>query len=195
MQIHASFVRSDMAVERVVERRVEVPAAQKAWLVFGIPTVPRRVDYLTRTLDYILEQVPADPSHPMYGKVAHRTHPPTSASGSSFIWFSDASLVHAQLKVVVMNNAKGKRHDAFERNKKRLDPASHPKGSYVEFMVNPNKPIKATPQRVVNVNVPSAKVRMTAVTCTVGNGTVSCSRSWMWIVSVDTQSTGATTKR
>ncbi len=41
------------------------------WLVIGIPTVPRpkKVEYLGRTLETIISQLPRDASDPMFGKV------------------------------------------------------------------------------------------------------------------------------
>ena len=43
----------------------------KAWLIVGLPTVPRRgdVDYLSPTLASFLAQMPDDPSDPFFGRV------------------------------------------------------------------------------------------------------------------------------
>ena len=59
---------------------------EKAWLTVGIPTVPRKneADYLTRTLESLLEELPLDPTDPMY----------------------------ANVRIVVMNNQKGN-HSVF----------------------------------------------------------------------------------
>jgi hypothetical protein len=45
--------------------------ARKAWLTIGIPTVPRRsgADYLLRTLETLLEDLPLDSTDPVYGAV------------------------------------------------------------------------------------------------------------------------------
>ena len=44
---------------------------EKVWLTVGIPTVPRKTgaDYLTRTLETLLEELPADDTDPLYGRV------------------------------------------------------------------------------------------------------------------------------
>lgn len=66
------------AVEKIVEVEKPAPTADagadadsQAWLVFGLPSVPRKqdMDYLSATIDFILDQLPADPSHPLFGKV------------------------------------------------------------------------------------------------------------------------------
>jgi hypothetical protein len=43
----------------------------KAWLTIGVPTVPRRggADYLTRTIDTLLQELPLSNMDPLYGKV------------------------------------------------------------------------------------------------------------------------------
>lgn len=67
------------------------------WLLIGIPSTPRAgVDYLNPTLDYLLEQFPADPDDPLY----MRYH------------------------VLVVNNAHGRPHAAFDAARERL--GSHP---------------------------------------------------------------------
>lgn len=45
--------------------------ADKAWLAIGIPSVPRKnsSDYLTRTLESLLEELPGDATDPLYGRV------------------------------------------------------------------------------------------------------------------------------
>ena len=125
----------------------------KAWLVFGLPSVPRKhdMDYLSATIDFILDQVPADPSHPLFGKVW------TVCAGKAAVVGDLAASLNAQVKIVVVNNAKGRPHKVFDDNKRRLDPATHPKGSYVVFDVNPNRP-RVARSRSNNPNVPSAKV-------------------------------------
>lgn len=44
---------------------------RRAWLTIGIPTVPRKTgaDYLTLTLESLLEELPLDRSDPLYGRV------------------------------------------------------------------------------------------------------------------------------
>ncbi len=44
---------------------------RRAWLTIGIPTVPRKTgaDYLTLTLESLLEELPLDKSDPLYGRV------------------------------------------------------------------------------------------------------------------------------
>ena len=46
-------------------------AGGRAWLTIGIPTVPRRegADYLTRTLETLLEELPLDAADPLHGRV------------------------------------------------------------------------------------------------------------------------------
>ena len=41
------------------------------WLTVGIPTVPRKseADYLTRTLETLLQELPADSTDPLYARV------------------------------------------------------------------------------------------------------------------------------
>ena len=58
------------------------------WLTIGIPTVPRRegADYLTRTLETLLEELPLDGTDPLHG----------------------------QVRVIVMNNRPGE-HAVFDR--------------------------------------------------------------------------------
>ncbi len=43
----------------------------KAWLTVGIPTVPRQneADYLSKTLESILEELPLDTSDPLYANI------------------------------------------------------------------------------------------------------------------------------
>jgi len=73
---------------------------EKRWLTVGIPTVPRQggVDYLTRTLESLLDELPLEPTDPLYGKV----------------------------RVVVMNMAEpdGPKHTVFEELKKRFQTLS-----------------------------------------------------------------------
>lgn len=89
------------------------PTASKKWLVIGMPSMPREnADYLNPTLDYILEQLPEDPLHPYFGRVL----------------------------IVVMSNARGAPHPAFDTAKARLDPSQHPKGSFVHFVENGPQP-------------------------------------------------------
>ena len=54
------------------ESRVRLESrAGKPWLTIGIPTIPRKnqTDYLTRTLSSLMEEVPLDPTDPMYRQV------------------------------------------------------------------------------------------------------------------------------
>lgn len=102
------------------------------WLVIGMPSTPRvdGADYLNPTLDYLLEQLPADPLHPLFGKVL----------------------------IVVMNNGHGKTHDAFDAAEARMQ--SHPKGSNVHFTVNGPQPDPlGDKQDAGTVNKPGSKVR------------------------------------
>ena len=45
--------------------------ADRAWLAIGIPTVPRKsgADYLTRTLSTMMEELPLDPTDPLFKRV------------------------------------------------------------------------------------------------------------------------------
>ena len=45
--------------------------AGRAWLTIGIPTIPRKTgaDYLTRTLGTLMEELPLDPTEPLYKRV------------------------------------------------------------------------------------------------------------------------------
>lgn len=54
-----------------LEARLNSSVEEKAWLTVGIPTVPRKTgaDYLTRTLETLLEELPADDTDPLYGRV------------------------------------------------------------------------------------------------------------------------------
>jgi hypothetical protein len=49
----------------------EPTPSSKAWLVVGLPTVPRRgdIDYLSPTVASFLSQMPDDPSDPFFGRV------------------------------------------------------------------------------------------------------------------------------
>lgn len=46
-------------------------AADKQWLTIGMTTIPRRngADYLSRTLQTLLEELPLDKTDPLYGHV------------------------------------------------------------------------------------------------------------------------------
>ncbi|KAK9919149.1 hypothetical protein WJX75_009727 [Coccomyxa subellipsoidea] len=89
---------------------------EKAWLTVGIPTVPRKneADYLTRTLESLLEELPLDSTDPMY----------------------------ANVRIVVMNNQKGN-HSVFYKVRQRLfegQPKDHFMAKarvYVEMFENP----------------------------------------------------------
>jgi len=54
-----------------LEAQLNATLEQKVWLTVGIPTVPRKngADYLTRTLETLLQELPADDTDPLYGKV------------------------------------------------------------------------------------------------------------------------------
>ena len=54
-----------------LEARLNGTLEQKAWLTVGIPTVPRKTgaDYLTRTLETLLEELPGDDTDPLHGRV------------------------------------------------------------------------------------------------------------------------------
>ncbi len=55
----------------LVQLEVGNASRWKAWLTIGIPTVPRKngADYLTLTLESLLEELPLDASDPLYGRV------------------------------------------------------------------------------------------------------------------------------
>ena len=54
-----------------LEAQLNATEEQRAWLTVGIPTVPRKngADYLTRTLETLLQELPADDTDPLYGRV------------------------------------------------------------------------------------------------------------------------------
>ena len=54
-----------------LEARLNATLEEKVWLTVGIPTVPRKTgaDYLTRTLETLLDELPADDTDPLYGRV------------------------------------------------------------------------------------------------------------------------------
>lgn len=70
------------------------PADSPPWLLIGIPSTPRGagVDYLNPTLDYLLEQFPRDPDDPLY----------------------------MRYRVLVVNNAHGRPHPAFDAARVRI---------------------------------------------------------------------------
>ncbi|XXQ38091.1 Glycosyl transferase 64 domain-containing protein [Plasmodiophora brassicae] len=45
------------------------PSELPPYLLFGVPTLARKTDYLNPTLDRILEQLPEDPNDPMYRRI------------------------------------------------------------------------------------------------------------------------------
>ncbi|EIE24399.1 hypothetical protein COCSUDRAFT_61824 [Coccomyxa subellipsoidea C-169] len=67
---------------------------RRAWLTIGIPTVPRKTgaDYLTLTLESLLEELPLDGSDPLYGRV----------------------------RVLIMNNRPGN-HTVFYKVRRRIE--------------------------------------------------------------------------
>ena len=94
-------------------------------ILIGIPTVPRRENYLSQTLGALLAQLPEDPKDPLYEKI----------------------------RVVVMNNSPGS-HDAFYRLKYQWTVSSkHRSGGdesakakhYFEFVENPGHCKDPTP--------------------------------------------------
>lgn len=70
MSLTPAMVLSCLQLEEAVAR-ISEKGGGKAWLTVGIPTIPRKtgVDYLTRTLETLLEDLPLDPTDPLYGKV------------------------------------------------------------------------------------------------------------------------------
>ncbi|KAK3263399.1 hypothetical protein CYMTET_27790 [Cymbomonas tetramitiformis] len=84
----------------------------KYWLIIGIPTVPRRndIDYLTTTLQTLLEQLPADKADPFFGKVG----------------------------VFVMNNKPGD-HKVYDRVKEyyKTGEGAGGRAAYLHFLDNP----------------------------------------------------------
>jgi len=83
---------------------------QRNWLFLGIPTVPRRnnMDYLSTTLNTLLDQLPSDPADPFRNKI----------------------------KAVIMNNKPGE-HEVYTNAKRAHQSASDPKNMLLEFMDNP----------------------------------------------------------
>ena len=97
-----------------------------AWLAIGIPTVPRHnnTDYLTPTLEYLLSELPSEPTDPLFDKV----------------------------RVLVMNNKPGQ-HSVYAKVQNRVQQGAHDpddafaqKGmQYVEFVDNPGTVEDPTP--------------------------------------------------
>ena len=89
-------------------------------VLLGVPTVPRREDYLDRALSALLRELPAEDSrHPLRDKV----------------------------RVLVMNNSPGA-HDSFYRLKFRWSTGRDPKARhYVDFVENPGHCKDRTPWR------------------------------------------------
>lgn len=87
-------------------RLLSADGDDKPLLVLGIPTVPRHrnTSYLAGTLTSILEQLPTDISHPLYGSVV----------------------------IVVMNMYTNGVHTEFERVSRMF--ADHPLSAYVTFL-------------------------------------------------------------
>ncbi|CAK0787359.1 hypothetical protein CVIRNUC_010579 [Coccomyxa viridis] len=54
-----------------LEAELNATADERVWLTVGIPTVPRRneADYLTRTLETLLQELPSDSTDPLYARV------------------------------------------------------------------------------------------------------------------------------
>ena len=69
-----------------------------AWLTIGIPTFPRKdnADYLTRTLETLLEELPVDDTDPLFARV----------------------------RVLVMNNSPGN-HSVFDKVCSACSGAAH----------------------------------------------------------------------
>ena len=107
-------------------------------VLLGVPTVPRREDYLDRTLSALLRELPAEDSrHPLRDKV----------------------------RVLVMNNSPGA-HDSFYRLKFRWSTGRDPKARhYVDFVENPGHckdptPLAPEPDDLDNpTNRPGRQVR------------------------------------
>lgn len=118
----------------------EAQGGHRPWLVIGIPTVGRSdgLDYLNPTLDYIMEQLPDPVKNP-------------------------SSLLVGRVKVLVLNNAHGKAHPAFEKAQKRLDARVHPKGSSFAFVTNKSPLTHGTGREPGSANQPGSRVRQQTV--------------------------------
>lgn len=70
---------------------------RRAWLAIGIPTVPRTtgVDYLSPTLESLLEDLPLDASDPLYGNV--RVLVMNNRPGNHSIFYKACTLACATL--------------------------------------------------------------------------------------------------
>ena len=107
--------------------------SNKKWLIIGIPTVPRAngVDYLSATVEAILQQIPDHESDPFYGKV----------------------------KVVVLNHRPGE-HPVFEKVKQWVQ-SSQKGRDHFSFVENLHPLKDATPGKrdAGNPNFPGYRVR------------------------------------
>ena len=114
-------------------KQVSLSDAGKKWLIIGIPTVPRSngVDYLSSTVEAIMQQIPDRPSDPFYGKV----------------------------KVVVLNHRPGE-HPIFEKVKQWVLSSQKGKDHF-DFVENLHPLKDATPERrdKGNPNLPGYRVR------------------------------------
>lgn len=93
-------------------------------MTIGIPTIPRKgVDYLTPTLETLVNELPSDDSDPLFGNI----------------------------RVIVMNNKPGK-HEIFSHLQQRLrEPDDHfgRKGQrYLELIDNPGTVADPAPDSV-----------------------------------------------
>ena len=101
-------------------------SAGPVWLTIGIPTVPRHnhTDYLTRTLKYLMAELPSDITDPFFGKV----------------------------KVLVMNNLPGQ-HPVFEKAQQAVQQGmsdvhnafAHKATQFIKFIDNPGTVEDPTP--------------------------------------------------
>ncbi|KAK9816773.1 hypothetical protein WJX72_004931 [[Myrmecia] bisecta] len=112
------------ANEAMQQGIAERQAGGKLWLTIGIPTIPRKEarDYLTPTLEALLQELPLDPTGPLF----------------------------AQVRVLVMNNRPG-RHAVFDAVQARFAAPAHDDRTalkaaiYVDMVGNPGTVLDPAP--------------------------------------------------
>ena len=115
-------------VAAVVEAQpaAKTHSTEPLWLTIGIPTIPRHnhTDYLTPTLEYLMAELPADETDPVFGKV----------------------------RVLVMNNLPGQ-HPVFDKVQAQVQQGASMQGNvfsqkamkYIKFIDNPGTVKDPTP--------------------------------------------------
>lgn len=109
-------------------RRHVLHAAGKPWLTIGMTTVPRRsrADYLSRTLETLMEELPLDPTDPLYARVNvlvmnnrpgnHSVFAQVSAAAWTILPNRSAHLAVCVVTVAILRHkeGEGKRHGVHD---------------------------------------------------------------------------------